>query len=332
LHMHREMATQLVNFDDMIYMPVVSGVKLWQNNWVFVDEAQDTNPARRALARKMLSPFGRTVWVGDRHQAIYGFTGADADAIDRITEDFKCASLPLTITYRCPKAVVEEAQKNVSHIVAHDDAPEGSVVEMQCKAFLKDDVVKTLVADDAILCRKIRPLVSLAYSLIQRGVACHVEGREIGAGLIALINHWRKVKTIDALRKRLEVYADSESQKLIAKGRETQAEAVRDRVETIYVLIDAQPPATSLDDLKRRINEMFQDSEHERKPTLTLSTVHKAKGREWPRVFVWGRDDYMPSAMARQVWQVEQENNLIYVAVTRAQRELILVNGCEVRR
>jgi len=49
--------------------------------------------------------------------------------------------------------------------------------------------------------------------------------------------------------------------------------------------------------------------------------VHKAKGLEWLRVFILDRDR-MPSRWARRDWQVQQEENLIYVAYTRAKEEL----------
>lgn len=326
LRWHQEISPKLINFDDMIYMPVVSGVKPYENDWVFVDEAQDTNPARRALARKLLKPSGRSIWVGDRHQAIYGFTGADNDAIDRIITEFHCASFPLTITFRCPKAVVEEARKTVAHIEADSTAPEGYVEEMGYDAFKK---LNDLSAQDAILCRKTAPLVSLAYDLIRRGIGCHVEGRDIGAGLIKLIGRWKRVRTLDKLRECLEEYSDKESEKLIAKGRETAAEALRDRVETIFTIMEGNPPVTTIDELRSRISSMFLDGEYERKPTLTLSTVHKSKGREWPRVFILGRRDYMPSTWARQQWQKEQEQNIIYVAVTRSMDKLVLINGVE---
>ena len=98
----------------MIYMPLIKRMKFWGFRWVFVDEAQDTNPARRAMIRAMLAPGGRVVAVGDRHQAIYGFAGADADSLDLIAADFNASRLPLTTTYRCPQAVVSFAQQWVS--------------------------------------------------------------------------------------------------------------------------------------------------------------------------------------------------------------------------
>lgn len=317
LRWHIAISNKLIDFDDMIYMPLQAGVKMWENDWVLVDEAQDTNPARRGLARKMLKKNGRAAFVGDRHQAIYGFTGADSDAIDQIVKDFNCASLPLTVTYRCPKTVVTAAQQYVSHIQAHETAPDGVVRGIdEAKLFNE-----RLTERDAILCRNTAPLVKTAFQLIRRRIACHVEGKDIGAGLLKLINRY-KCKTLDTLRDRLEAYRDIESQKLIAKGKETQAEALVDRIETIFVIADT---CQTIDELKQEIGLLFYDDGGDRKPTLTLSTVHKAKGREWPRVYIFGHNKYMPSPWARKDWQVEQENNIIYVAYTRAQSELILV-------
>lgn len=317
---------KLCDFDDMIYIPVVLGLKVTEYDWVFVDEAQDTNAARRMLARKMLKKNGRSAWVGDRHQAIYGFTGADNDAIDQIIRDFNCSLLPLTVTFRCPQAVVRYAQQVVSHIEAAETAPEGIARTSEWDGFTKLISEKAFHAtDDAILCRVTKPLVELAYVLIRKGVACHVEGKDIGKGLINLVNRY-KTDNLDTLREKLEDFRDREVQKLIAKGRETQAEAMKDRVETIFVIMDAQPPATTVTELRARIESMFLDGDKEPKKTLTLATVHKSKGREWKRVFVLGRNKYMPSKWARQAWQLEQEKNLIYVAYTRAMHELVLVN------
>jgi len=315
----REIARELIDFDDMIFMPVVTSCRVWQNDWLLVDEAQDINPARRALARKMLSPGGRAIFVGDRHQAIYGFTGADADAVDQIGRDFKCTMIPLTTTYRCPKAVVAAARDYVDHIEAHESAPDGVVRE----GYEADLIGESLSADDAILCRLTAPLVKQAFKLIKAGIGCHVEGRDIGAGLVKLATRWRRIKTIDALGKRLEAYADAEVEKLTAKGQEVKAEAVRDRVDTLLVLMEG---CGSIADLVAKIEALFTSDDDGHENTLTLSTVHKSKGREWKRVFVLGFKEYMPSKYARQAWQVEQERNLIYVAFTRAKSELILLN------
>ena len=68
------------------------------------------------------------------------------------------------------------------------------------------------------------------------------------------------------------------------------------------------------------------DDAHKQRCIL-LSSVHKAKGLEWPRVYLLGRSDYMPFFKAELDWELEQEHNLIYVAITRAKHELIEVTG-----
>lgn len=329
LEYHVKLAPTLINFDDMIYMPIIFNIRLFECDWIVGDEWQDANAARRALVRKMLRRGGRALFIGDRHQAIYGFTGADNDSIDHTIREFNCIELPMTVSFRCPKAVVAEARKTVSHIEAHDNAPEGKVSTLTAAELLNKNYLTTLTATDAILCRKTKPLIDVAYALIRNGVACHVEGREIGQGLLKLVDRFARSKSLDKLRDKMDAWAEAECAKLIAKGRETQAENLMDRIETIKAIMDSVPPAATIQELRDRIAAMFVNADDQAKPTLTLSTVHKAKGREWPRVFILGRYDYMPSKWARQDWQQQQEQNLIYVAVTRAQQELIHIAEAE---
>ena len=68
------------------------------------------------------------------------------------------------------------------------------------------------------------------------------------------------------------------------------------------------------------LESMFDDAKEAGK--LTLSTVHKAKGKEYPTVLIL-RPELMPSRAARQDWQWDQEINLMYVACTRAKSTLI---------
>lgn len=325
----KEIGSKIIDFDDMIWLPIVTGIRMWQNDWVIGDEWQDANPARRALARAMLKRNGgRAMFIGDRCQAIYGWVGADAQSIDNTIKDFNCIELPMTVTFRCPKAVVEKARQVVSHIEAHASAPEGSVRTIDEKAFwgIAAEGGATNNFDqvnDAILCRNTKPLVSIAFQLIKRGIPCHVEGRDIGAGLIKLIDRFSSAKTIHSLRDRMTAYKEQQMAKLIAKGKEIQAQGIEDRVDTILVIADT---CQTVDELKTKIASMFQDAEGERKPTLTLATYHRSKGREWQRVFLMGHNIYSPSSYARQEWQVQQEMNAAYVAFTRAKSELVLVD------
>lgn len=256
-------------------------------------------------------------------QAIYGFTGADSNAVEIISNEFNCAQLPLTVTYRCPKNVVKASQAYVSHITAHESAKDGEVVSVTREAFADD--YKALTAADAILCRKTAPLVKEAYTLIRKGVACKVEGRDIGRGLNELVTKW-KISSVEKFLEKLGDWEEKTAAKFLEKKKEMAASALHDKCDTVRVLCEG---CRTIKEVSDKINSLFGDSDDEVKynkvPKLTLSTVHKAKGREWNNVYVLGFDEYMPSPMAKQDWEREQEKNLIYVAFTRAMNKLTLV-------
>jgi len=308
------LAREVIDFDDMVYMPLFTECRMFQVDWILVDEAQDLNRSRRYLARKMLNPYrGRLVAVGDSRQAIYGFSGADAASFARIRTEFNCKDFPLTVTFRCPSKVVDLAKTWVDHIESKPGAAEGEVYRWSLPEFVKAEINPT----DAVLCRNNAPLVSLAYALIRRGIACYIAGRDIGDGLIDLASKWR-VARLSALVTKLQAYQEKEVAKLMAKKHEAQAETLADKVETLLAIIEGMPKESTLADLQQRVKTMFQDESGQRRQVTVLSSVHKAKGKEWKRVFLLGRNVYMPSKYARQDWHLEQEHNLMYVSVTRA--------------
>lgn len=316
---------EVIDFDDMILAPLYFRARFWPKDWVLVDESQDTNPARRALAMAMLKPkTGRMIFVGDPAQAIYGFTGADADSMNQLKQATAAKTLPLNVTRRCPKSVVALASKLVPDVIAHESAPDGVVREIMYTELDKEN----LNSNDAILCRNTAPLIQTAYSLIAKGIACRVEGREIGNGLTKLAQRW-KVKNLSALLTKLEDYQARQTAKFMSKGQEEKVDALIDQVDCLRIIIDRCVSLNkhTVADLVSDINSMFGDTrEGEQVKTLTLSTVHKSKGREWARVYILGRKKFMPSPYAKKQWQQEQEVNLEYVAITRAMKELIDIN------
>lgn len=311
--------TNVIDFDDMILFPLVKSLRVkFTKDVIFLDEAQDLSRARQALARKFMKPgTGRMIVVGDDRQAIYGFSGADAAALNNLTEELGAMTLPLSVTWRCPKSVVAVAQKFVPDLEAAPTAPDGLVLHVQA---LPDD----LNTSDAILCRNTAPLINLAYKLIRTGKPCKVEGRQIGEGLINLAQRWN-VKTTDALENRLAVYLDRETQKAMAKGNEQKAVDITDKVDTLREVIAAvnHKGEHTVEAVIEFINNLFADGANN---VTTLATYHRSKGREWDRVILWEHAERCPSKAARQVWQKEQENNLAYVAITRAKDTLVFVS------
>lgn len=311
-----QMAHEVISFDDMIYLPLVLNLTLDTFQWVCVDEAQDSNALRREMANRMVLKGGRMFFVGDDRQAIYGFTGADNDALQQIGVDFACTTFPMTVTRRCSKAVVALAQRLVPDYRAYAGNASGSVLEIDEAAF---EGFNLIAGEDAIICRNTAPLVKTAYKLIARGVPAHVEGKEIGKGLLALVDRWTSIKTISALTDRLNAYLEKEVAKLIADKKEMAAEALTDKVETIFTIMTTLPKDATVATLRQDIISLFADTPDGHRPsTVVLMTAHRSKGLEFRRVFGWGTAKFSPSKFAKQDWQLIQELNLCYVQYTRA--------------
>lgn len=306
-----------IDFNDQLYLPLLWNLRLFRHDWVFVDEAQDTNPVRREFAKRSVkSPGlgGRAVFVGDPKQSIYAFTGASTDAMDQIANEFSTVELPLTVSYRCPKAVGELARAIVPYFEVAPNAIEGRVEHAKnAKAALAD-----FGPGDAVLCRKTAPLIDLAFSLIAEGRGCRVLGRDVGAGLTSLIKKMR-ARGVDGLFEKLARYYAREAAKLAKAGNDAKAEALLDRIEAIKVVADALPEGErTLPALIEKVEGLFGDGND---PVLTLSTAHKSKGREFPKVLIYG-PELFPSKAAKTAEALEQEENLFYVAETRATAEL----------
>lgn len=313
---------RMYDFDDMIYMPLLLNLRFFKNDVVFLDEAQDTNGTRRALAKRMVKAGGRLVAVGDRYQAIYGFSGADNDSLDQIVRDTGAKTLPLSVTYRCPKAVVRIAQVWVPDIQAHESAPEGEYREIEYK-----DILDHLQSGDAILCRYNRPLVGLCFRLLRAGRAARIEGRAIGQGLVAIARKW-KCSDTTTLAKRISDWKAREMAKAEKEGKENRALMVEDQAETMFILIERclEEGIRTVQGLCDKITSLFDDNVVDRADMITLCSVHRSKGLEFPRVFVLGLYELM-GRIAKQDWQTAQEMHLQYVAATRAQSLLVNVTG-----
>lgn len=308
-----------IDYDDMLYLPLKWRLKHFGQGWVFIDEAQDTNPARRAMARGALKVGGRLCAVGDRRQAIYGFTGASHDALDLIAQDFNATRMPLTVSYRCPQAALEAVGHLAPEFSVHASAPRGSYR----RYVTLDDALKVLKPTDAVVCRNVAPLVTLAYGLMRRRVACRILGREIGAGLVKLVKSMR-AKTLDAMLEKLEAWRERETAKFLAQKKEQKADAVDDRVNCVLEFV------SQLDENSRTVPKLIAAieatfSNEDGSPRLTLMSCHKAKGLEFESVALL-RSDLMPSPWARQEWQQEQERNLEYVAGTRFKLNMMVLS------
>lgn len=324
----------MIDFDDMIYFPLLDDISLPSYHNVLIDEAQDISATRRELAFRSLAKSGRIIAVGDPNQAIYGFTGADAASLPNIAARAKnrgpTTHLSLSICFRCDERIIREAQRKVPAIQPRPAAPPGVVDSIT----LEDDFSALAAAVEpgsAILCRLNRPNVAAALALLSANKQCKIEGRDLGQ---RLLSHLKKaspahaVQPLSRTRLETEIWGEEEVAMLAAAGRGGQAALLVDELEALMLLIDKclSEGQTRYTDLENLIKTLFADDIPPSR-IITLSSVHKAKGREWPRVFILGRRDYMPFFLAEQDWELEQEDNLIYVAITRAEHHLTYVHG-----
>lgn len=314
------------DFDDQIYIPVCWDVTFDQFDNVLVDEAQDLSHLQHRIVEKCCRGASRVIAAGDSHQAIYGWRAAASDSMDILAERFAMTELSLSMSFRCGRRIIQEAQEIVPSIYPRPDAHEGSV--QNWSAFSAGDFEH----GDVILCRNNGPLVQQIYRLIRSGIPCYMIGRDIGRGLKALIKKLEKWGAYDipSLLYQLEVWKKQETQRLEAKKKYSQMQAVEDKADSLGSIIEGCN-ATTVADVAQEIDALFSKDSGK----VALSTVHRAKGMEWKRVFILD-PNLMPSRWAQRAytedpirgeWMMQEEHNIRYVAITRAINDLIYVRS-----
>jgi superfamily I DNA/RNA helicase len=284
-------------------------------NGILVHNCQDLNKAQMVLVEQSLAENGRIVAVGDKNQSLYGFRGADVDAVDNFITRFDACSLPLSISYRCPVSHVKLARQLVPQMEYANTAIEGEIVYAMPQHKATDE----MKSGDMVLCRVNAPLVKICYSLIRSGKKAVIRGRDIGKGLMQLIDKM-KAANIPELCQKLETYRRNELEKLYKKqSRETQITALNDRVDTLLELTDG---IYDMSQLRARIETIFSDKEE----GIVCSSVHRSKGLEASSIYII-KPELMPFPKAKKDWEVKQEKCCMVVAITRSKNRLVFIDG-----
>jgi DNA helicase-2/ATP-dependent DNA helicase PcrA len=306
-----------IDFDDMIWLPVRHNLPVEKFDLLIVDECQDLNRARQELALM----FGRRLMlIGDENQAIYGFAGADSDSMFRMethlsAEPNGCTVLPLTETRRCGKAIVAKAVEYVPGFKAHETCPAGEVLTIKGEIFHKE-----AGPGDLVLCRTNAPLVQQAFRWIKERVPCYIRGRDIGSRLTTIVKK-SKAETVTDLFPFVEQWRETHVAKELAKKNPSDIvlQSIHDTCDCVMMFATN---CKSISEVLSSIESMFSDDA--KANSRQLSSIHKAKGLEADRVWIL-RPDLLPGPWAKLPWEVQQERNLIYVAITRAINTLCFV-------
>lgn len=334
-----------IDFDDMIWLPLVDdrmGRNIKQYDLVLVDEAQDLNYVRRLATGRLCKPGGRIVAVGDPRQSVYAFTGAAYDSMDRIQADYQTSTLPLHVSYRCPKAVVAAAQEWVSHIQPAETAIEGEVLGPLTTTWEGiHQQIGITPGETAILCRNNAPLVQIFFQLMKLNIPAVVLGNDIARAMEKTIKAAMCVNgrtysaymadryTVRQLAALLEKWKKTQVDELTEANKLAKVGRVEDICEGVAILLRQMPQTATVGAVLDRVKAMFMDENGDKRDRVVLSSGHKSKGLEWPTVIWYGRNKFQPSKYAKTPEDIQQEENLCYVMATRAQRRLVLVNAEE---
>lgn len=301
-------AVNVIDYNDQLRFPVIYNLPMPEYHTVLGDEVQDFNSIQVALLQRLQAK--RYVLVGDRKQSIYSFRGAMNNSMDYLKDQFNCVELPLSITYRCATDIVKVAQGIYPEIEPWDESPVGLVRQ--------GSVDEMYTSNHLIVCRNNRPLVSMAYELLKRNIPCHMLGRDIASGLIALIKR-QECTDVRSLIDNLQEEYSTETYKATIAEDEGKVQRIADKYESALLFCGQYSLTDTPDEVMQGIQELFENGQG-----VTLSTVHKAKGLEATSVHLLEPQLYgISKNRAKNTWQQVQETNIHYVAVTRAKEELV---------
>lgn len=297
----------VIDFDDMVRLPAMHnlvtqfGIK---QKKALIDESQDMNPYQINLVEQLYKRGIRTICCGDRRQAIYAFRGAFMDSMDRMKDTTSAEELPLSVTYRSRKAIVDFVNENIpdSNIIAFKDG--GEVRSILKQEF--NDVVKETDARMIVGARN-KCLIECWIHLAKAKIPSTLKGSNIVKEIRDMVKDINPQDLPDLLA-RLSICLED------AIEINDDGTATCKRPMTEMDLMAAIPELTecfelqTLGDLENILREMEKDAFRE------LHTVHSAKGLESEVVVVLC--DWFNS---------NQLVNMQYVAYTRAADTLILV-------
>ncbi len=296
----------LIDFDDQLYMSTLFSSRFPSYPLTMIDEAQDLTPLNHAMLEKIVDG-NRLFAVGDPCQAIYGFRGAYGDSMTRLSAKFSMRELILSISFRCPRAVVQEAQWRAPHMTSPEWAVEGEVRSLL--SWTIDD----LSQDAVIICRNNAPIFRMAIALLSEGRYPQIIGNDIGKTLI---------KTLDKLGPKTLSQAEAYSAldlwkvKRLSKTRPHARGSIEDLYNCLAIFVSRG----------ETLGGAITYADHIMNVTgpVKMMTGHKAKGLEFHNVYI----------LDRQLLRLEEEStgksqdrNLLYVMQTRAQRTLTYITG-----
>jgi len=302
LDVNRAEGHRVFDQDDMLWLPTELGLPMPRYDVVFIDEVQDLSEVQLRLLMALVRAGARVVAVGDRFQRIYEFRGVKHDTFDRLIAMLDALVLPLSITYRCGRAIVDEVRKRFWHIPLEAGPSNPAAVVEHFTAL----PVAALLPGDMVISRSNAPLLAACIEALRRGIPSAILGKDFAKAMLEPLTRAKKEvgtvgtpkQTVEAIRARL--IHDLQEQAEAAEEIGEDAGEFVDRIECYQMLFAG---CSSIEEVERLLTRSHVDKTTSRQVTFT--TVHKAKGLEARRVYV----------LLHTFHAADQ--NLLYVALTR---------------
>lgn len=307
---------KLIDFSDQLYFPFIFDVPMPKYDTILIDEMQDLNGVQLELIYSCSTAKTIFLGVGDVLQCVYSWRGADHTLMGEFKQRVKATSFDLPICYRCPTSVVDLAQVFNRKILPWELAQAGEVKNLGWDYSPKD-----LTSKDMIISRFNAVLLAVAADFIRARIPVRFAGREVSNELKAMLRQFQAY-SVGQLLSQAKIWSDEKIAYYDARDKTDEANRVRDRFYSLKAIASLAHHTDSPSKLLPLIDTIFLGAEG-----VMFTTIHKAKGLEADNIYFIDRDK-LPYVRANAPdWARQQENNLLYVAITRAKKKLLFIKS-----
>lgn len=272
----------------------------------FIDECQDLSPLLLLFVSKICE---NAVYCGDRNQAINAWKGADSEAMNKVELECK-DTLTLKTSFRLPPNHARTANEirptaQIKSLPEKEEGLQGSIDPEDVIDWSRENLSKKPM----IVCRYNAPLVQLGLMYLKEGIPCKLLGNSEIDNLVNTVKN-RKATSIRDLHHKLDNYETL----CLKNGDDLAKEQTSRKMDAIRHILNQCNTVEEFEPLLKHLSNPPKSSEF-----LTLSTVHKAKGREAKVIGILNPP--IPSTKAKLSSQKEQEINTDFVAHTRTMED-----------
>ena len=301
-----------------------------------IDEAQDMNEAQFALIQALIAANEelRVIAVGDDDQTIYSFINASPKYMQSLIDDYGAVKYELVDNYRSkrnlvalsncfahgishrlkdkPIQAVQSVDGQIDYIRYHGVNPMGCLLQhLQQQLGAGSSCVLTQTNEEAI---------QIAGLLKQQGIAAKLIQSNEGFNLHQLLEVRIFLHFLN-LNPQVSIISPDAWYRAVAQLRERFGHSRN--VEWVLNLITAfeqvNPHHKYQSDLDTFIRESkLEDFYGVQRDVVAVSTIHKAKGREFDHVFL-----YLNGFQALD----DDKKRTLYVALTRAKNRLTMISN-----